>query len=145
MSSCMYLPRGNHGYLLEHLFERRLRELNMFKNILHENQLKQRWGWSSSSVDYLLETKDHVILIQCKWRTSRRRENLGIRNFLSSVNHILSHFNKPLLMGLWVSRIQPFEDNIETLRKNKIECISYYDDMEMLVDKAINILCQKVF
>ena len=109
----------------------------MFDNILHENQLKQRWGWPSSSVDYMLETKDHVILIQCKWRTSRRRENLGITNFLSSVNHILSKFDKPMLIGLWISRIEPFEDNIETLKKHKIQCISYYDDIEMLVDKAI--------
>ena len=43
-----------------------------------------------------------------------------------------------MLMGLWVSRIEPFEDNIEILKKHKIECISYYDDIEMLVDKAID-------
>lgn len=134
----------NFGKHLEEKLYERLLELGYFQTIADEEHLKRLWGWKAASVDYLLEISGMVIMIQCKWRRSRRRENKGINNFLGSVEYIKNKNDKPLLFGLWISRVDPFEDNIEVLNNKHIICVSEFNSIDWLVDKAISTLRSKL-
>jgi len=137
---------NNFGKLLEDKLYEKLVEIDdhgMFKQIVHEDKLKQCWGWQAASVDYLVDLGDWgIILIQCKWRRSRRRENKAIYNFLESVRYITNKVGKDVLFGMWISRIGPFDDNVETLAGNKIHCVSDYDSIEWLVEKTARTLTE---
>lgn len=125
---------------LGRLFERKmlfgLKSMEVFDAIHDENTLKKRYGWKASSVDYMLELPEGLILMQIKWRASRRRENAAIMNFLGSIKYIQDHYNKPMLFGMWVSRMEPFEDNKQLLKNNNIHCVHHFESIESLVKQS---------
>lgn len=128
----------NIGRLMElKLYESIERSLSHIR-ILHESQLRQLYGWDSSGIDFLIEYENGIVPIQCKYRKTRRREDYGIRNFLKSIVFIQEHHPKPILFGLWVSRITPFDDNRAILCNNNIYSVSNFSSMEVLADCVIN-------
>ena len=123
----------NFGYIFENIIHDKLKNLECFDEILYEKELKKRWGWEASSVDYLLIYDNNIILIQVKWRKTRRRESVHIHNFIKSINHIMNALtNKNMVMGLWISRREPFEDNKEFLSKHNIRCIYDFHSMNKI-------------
>lgn len=138
----------NHGRQLERLFHTHL--LNTVVNhtdvigVYYENELMKRYGWDASSVDYMIELKDQIIVIQTKYIKSRRRENQAIKNFLSSAHHVSRCMQKPIKFGMWISRLQPFADNIDFLKTKQIFCVSYFEEMDTLVKNAISLLNNKL-
>lgn len=136
--------RHNFGKLLEDVLFDKLKKLGIIQRISHEDILKRQWGWRAASVDYMLELNNFMILVQCKWRRSRRRENKGINNFLESIKFIQDRHEKPLLFGMWVSRINPFDDNVEVLNSHNIYCVSDYDSIDWLAEKSVDLLVSKL-
>ena len=122
----------NFGYVFENIIYESVKQLDTFEEILYEKELKKRWGWEAASVDYLLVYKDKIILVQVKWRKTRRRENMHIQNFIKSINHIMNSWNKKMIMGLWVSRREPFDDNKELLKQHNIKCIHDFHNMNKI-------------
>ena len=136
----------NFGYIFESILYERLKSLNLFDEIYYETDLRKKWGFDAASVDYLLVYKNNVIMLQVKWRKTRRKENAHIQNFIKSINHI-SHFinDKTMLFGLWISRRQPFDDNLYYMSNHNIYCISDFNsmtklanDMEAILKNVIN-------
>lgn len=123
----------NFGYFLEDRLFAELKDLELFDEILVEDFLLKRWGWSASGVDQLLIIGDYAIAIQTKWRKTRRREDRFINNFLTSLDFTLKKSGKKLLFGLWVSRREPFEDNLEKLTAKNVQAISCFDSIDHLV------------
>ena len=74
----------NDGYLMEHLVYEYIKKLNIFDEIIYEKELIKRYGRGAEGVDYLLIHQNKMILLQVKWRRTRRRENSGIESFLKS-------------------------------------------------------------
>jgi hypothetical protein len=72
---------------------------------------------------------DYAIAIQAKWRCTRRREDIGINNFLKSLEYTISKSGKKLLFGLWVSRMEPFQDNKDKLFKQNVYTISCFESI----------------
>lgn len=137
--------RHNFGKVLEDVLFEKLQNIGVLQKIEHEDILKRKWGWRAASVDYMLELDNFIILIQCKWRRSRRRENKGISNFLESVQYIKNIYKgKEVLFGMWISRINPFDDNVQTLWTHNIVCVSEYDSIDWLVEKSIQMLTHKL-
>lgn len=132
---------NNHGRLLERLFHKRLLDIFDSRDIIgvyEEDELKSMYGWNASSVDYLIELKDSVIVVQVKYRRTRRRENHAIRNYLNSIEYLKNCIGKPVSYGLWVSRVEPFADNKLCLSGHKVVSVSYFENMDVLIDNAIN-------
>jgi len=100
------------------------------------------YGWDTSSIDHLLFYGNYIIPIQTKWVKTKRRETHAVNNFLKSVKIIQSVFNRPILFGIWCSRMTPFEDNQELMRKMNILSVSCFEDMEILIDKTIQVVMQ---
>lgn len=125
----------NKGYELEEKVYEGLVSIG-FKNIVYETELRQKYGWNSASIDFLIVLDDGFIAIQTKYKSSRRRENKGISNFIRSLDYITEtykqHFGKNLICGLWVSRIEPFNDNKEYLGQRGVHCISQYGSVNEL-------------
>jgi hypothetical protein len=135
----------NYGYLFEQILYEKLKALNMFDEIYYEKDLKERWGWDAASVDYLLVYKNKMIVLQSKWRKTRRRENAHINNFLKSIKHISRLIEgKTLIFGLWVSRREPFQDNIVQLSNHNIFCISDFHSMTKVANQMIDVLKQNL-
>lgn len=134
----------NLGYFLEYKLYKSIEDLQIFDEILSEDNLKKQWGWSAAGVDQLLVIGDYVIAIQMKWRCTRRRENNGIENFLNSLDYTLSKCGKRLLFGLWVSRLEPFDDNKKKLSSRNIYTISYFDSIDGLVFKTTKMIQDKL-
>lgn len=132
------------GHLLEYLLLKQLQETSLFDDVIHEEFLRKQWGWAASGVDHLVVLGDYVIPIQTKWRKSRRRENLGVDNFLKSVEFTLNKTGKQMLFGLWVSKIQPFSDNMQRLEKKNIICVSDVNSIDCLVSKACYAITEKI-
>ena len=135
----------NQGRLLELGFYNQVR--SKFDNItvLHEYELRKLYGWHACSVDFLLEFDAGIVLVQCKYRNTRRRENLGVKNFLASVNLLKEKYDKPFLFGLWISRLAPFKDNEHHLHNEMIETITDYQSVDDLVDHALKIIAEKTY
>jgi hypothetical protein len=131
----------NFGYIFESILFERLKSLNLFDEIYYETDLRKKWGFDAASVDYLLVYKNNVIMLQVKWRKTRRKENAHIQNFIKSINHI-SRFidDKTMLFGLWVSRRQPFDDNKYYMKNHNIYCISDFNSMTKLANDMEAIL-----
>lgn len=131
----------NHGRIMERIFARRLRDcVERIPGVLavyEEEDLKAKYGWNASSIDYLIELTDGIVVVQIKYRRTRRRENQAIRNFLNSTNYIKECMGKPVVSGLWVSRLEPFADNIQCLSGHQVVTVSYFENMDTLIDKAI--------
>jgi hypothetical protein len=132
---------SNLGYVFEQILYNKLQQLQLFDEIHYETELTRKWGWDASSVDYLLVYKNKVIVLQAKWRKTRRRENAHINNFIKSIKHITSSIDgKTMILGLWVSRRKPFEDNISQLMNHNVICISNFDSMTSLANHMADIL-----
>lgn len=136
--------KKNLGYFLESELLQSLKSLDVFDEILVEDNLKQRWGWSASGVDHWLIKGDYVVAIQAKWRCTRRREDQGINNFLKSLEYTLAKSGKKLLFGLWVSRLEPFDDNKARLYEQGVYTISCFDSIDSLVSKAKHLVISKL-
>jgi hypothetical protein len=132
----------NFGIKLEMDLYKRLNDLMLFDNILMEKDLIRLYGWDTSSIDHLLFYGNYIIPIQTKWVKTKRRETHAVNNFLKSVKIIQSVFNRPILFGIWCSRMTPFEDNQELMRKMNILSVSCFEDMEILIDKTIQVVMQ---
>lgn len=130
------------GRLLELNFYDQLAKLPNIKNILHESQLRRLYGWYVSSIDFLIEYDNGIVLVQCKYRNTRRRENYGINNFLRSIDVIKKQYAKPLLFGLWISRLDPFEDNKSRLQENNILTVSNFTSLDGLINSAVSVITQ---
>ena len=77
-------------------------------------------------------------MVQTKYRNTRRRENISISKFLNSVEYISKQIEKPVLFGVWVSRLEPFDDNKEWLSQHKIVTISqFHSSTDQLSSSAI--------
>lgn len=133
-------PRDPHnlGYEAESRFLQAVSSLGVFKEIKYENDLKREHGWALISIDFLLVADNGLVPVQIKYRRSRRRENHGIENFISSLEHLSKCYKDPVLFGMWVSRLKPFEDNQERLQKHKVFCIDCYDSIDGLVKAAVD-------
>ena len=126
----------NKGYVLEEEMYKSLLELG-FEEVKHERDLTRHYGWLLSSIDFLIEVDNCMIAIQTKYKKTRRRENHGIDNFLRSLDHFQKVVgNNKQLLGLWISRLEPFEDNLERLAKKNVYCISCFESIEQLVSKT---------
>lgn len=126
----------NRGEVFEHHLYTYLCKLPLTR-IWHEKDLQKKHGWRAAGVDFLLEFDSFVVPIQCKYRNTRRREDGGVHNFLSSVEYVMNLWKKPMMMGLWVSRMDPFDDNKLKLLQHNILTISHFGPMEDLARRAI--------
>lgn len=135
----------NFGYFLEDKLFAELKGMKLFDDILLEDFMLKRWGWSASGVDQLLIIGDYAIAIQTKWRKTRRREDHFINNFLTSLDFTIKKSGKKLLFGLWVSRREPFEDNLEKLMAKNVKAISCFDSIDDLVKLTKTKILAEVF
>lgn len=134
----------NFGYYLENKLYAHIKSLDLFDDIIVEDQLRKELGWDASGVDHLIIYKDFIIPIQTKWRKTRRKETLFINNFLHSLDYICTKLqDKRFLFGLWVSRREPFEDNKEHLLGRNILPVSCFNSIDELVKLAIHHLKTK--
>ncbi len=133
----------NPGYIVEQLFFEQINKFDIFKDIKHENDLKKH-NWCFASVDYLLVTDDGIIPIQIKYRGTRRRENLAIKNFLNAVKRLNELYDKPILFGMWLSRLKPFDDNTELLKSYNVKCIDEFNNMEILIQKGVKCIIDNI-
>lgn len=136
---------NNPGRVIERLFLKELSRVFKGFRVLYETELMKLYGWSASSVDYLIVVPDGLIAVQIKYIKTRRRETHAINNFLASAKHISQQMNQPILFGLWVSRLEPFPDNIEYMCDERVYAISCFESMELLVQRAIQFMKQKLF
>jgi len=128
----------NFGYIVEQLFYDNISKLGIFIDIKHEKELIKTYGFSYSSIDYILILKDGIIPVQIKYRGSRRRETIGVDNFISSISKLGDIFNKPIIYGLWISRLRPFDDNESLLGLHNIRCVDDFHDMNRLIEKSVD-------
>jgi len=138
----------NNGRLLELYFHDEVLQNIPIVRILHETQLRRMFGWFACSVDFLIEFDDGIVLVQCKYKNTRRRENFSIKNFIKSIEVIKSQYKKPFLFGLWISKLDPFEDNKHWLSNHNIHYVSDYQSLDKLIYSAINFIqtqkCTKI-
>jgi hypothetical protein len=126
------------GYIAEQSFYKKVLNLDIFSEIKYEDDLVKDYSWRFSSIDYLLIKEDGIIPVQIKYRRTRRREDRSVNNFIKSVDQLSSIYNKPILFGLWISRLRPFDDNESLLGTRNIRCVSHFEDMETLISKSID-------
>lgn len=140
----MVMNIDNYGRLFEKRIWASLKQLDNIDKIYDENQIRKAFGWQAVGVDFLICKGDFIIAIQTKYKKTRRREDHGIQNFIKSLDYILEKSNKKLLVGLWISRIKPFDDNISYMLSKNIECIYNFDCMDTLVDSALQTTAQYI-
>lgn len=125
----------NEGYLFEQVLLDRIKSMGIFEEIHYETDLRKRWGWHMSSIDYLMVYQNKIIVvIQAKWRRTRRRENAAVQNFIRSIEYVKRCYQSYKLIGLWVSRMVPFEDNQCNLQSYNVYCVSNDNDMANLAN-----------
>lgn len=125
------------GNLFEEILYNKLKELNIFDEIYYERDLLKKYGWHSSSIDYLLVYKNKFIVLQLKWRNTKRKENLSINNFVKSTLFMQNRMHdKEYMCGFWISRLKPFDDNISFLAQHSINYVSCQESMDKLANLA---------
>jgi hypothetical protein len=133
----------NRGIELEDRLHTELRRV-YGESLLTEKDLTRQHGWHASSVDFLIETDEHLIFIQVKYLNTRRKESVQINKFLKSIEHIRGqldgHTKTKECKGMWVARLHPFQDNENLLRSCNIQVISCLDSMEALISKTMQIM-----
>jgi hypothetical protein len=140
----MHSDPSNPGYKAEQLFYEHIKTARtFFKDIKHEDDLK-KYGWDFTGIDYLLFTHNGMIPIQIKYKGTRRRENLGINNFLKSVKLLNQIYKEQILFGLWISRLKPFRDNEQLLTSYNIKCVDEFNDMNELMRKSVNCILSNI-
>ena len=136
---------NNVGYIAEKCFYDLLcMSKDLFIDIKSEADLKKEHGVSMASIDYLLIRPNGIIPIQIKYRGSRRKETIGITNFILSVDKLCTLYDKPILFGCWVSRLRPFLDNESKLKQYKVKCVDEYDNMNLLMEKSIDYIVKHI-
>lgn len=134
----------NLGAKLEEDVYKKVLEMKEFDMILSERELVSKYGWQSSSIDHLLIRGNFIIPIQLKWRRTRRRETLAIENFIKSIHYVKEMLQKEVLFGVWSSRMKPFDDNVVWLKTERIIPISFFDDIDGLVEATINTIEKQI-
>jgi hypothetical protein len=134
----------NLGAKLESDVYHRVISMDKFDIVLHEKDLVSQYGWECSSIDQLMILGDYMIPIQLKWRRTRRRETQGIEHFIKSVQYIKNIIKKEVLFGIWSSRMMPFADNKEWLLQENIVSVSFFDDINGLVERTIDVIHNKL-
>lgn len=144
---CFMVEKQNRGPELEGKIYNILESLNL-GHIKHEKDLIAHYGYNASSVDFLIELAEGIIIIQTKWKGSKRREDKDIRNFLRSFDYLRqiyeNRYNKPVLFGLWVSRLEPFDDNRQRLGNINVHAISCFESIDVLGIKTANFIRNKI-
>lgn len=128
----------NPGRIFEQRIFQYIKQLNNIDAVYDEDDLRRLFGWESVGIDFLIVKGSTMIVIQTKYRKTRRREDHGINNFVKSIDHVLRATNKRVdeCKGFWISRRKPFDDNIGILKDRNIRCIHEFDCMDNLVTKA---------
>jgi hypothetical protein len=110
-------------------------------NVYSEQELTKLYGWNASSVDFLIETEDHLIFMQVKYLATRRRESIQINKFISSIKHIRmslpEHSLKKTMIGVWVCKLYPFGDNVKLLENYNIKVVSSFESIDTLIEDAL--------
>lgn len=133
------------GKLLETKLYSALQQSLHSSCIIHsEDDLRVKYGYNATGIDFLIIVNNIIIPIQTKYRRSRRRETNEVNRFIYSVKYIIERMKKDVMFGLWVSRLAPFNDNQEMMATLKIECVDYYECMDKLVDLAIHKIQNKL-
>jgi hypothetical protein len=132
----------NLGYEFEHKIYEKFIKLG-FRKIIHETELRKKYGWNANSVDFLIESENGIIIIQTKWMKTMRRSTKYVNNFIKSIKFINEIYGKPYLYGLWISRMKPFNDNISKLENEGVFCVSDFTSMDDLITKSCNLLLSK--
>lgn len=119
----------NKGRILEESMYNAFQSLPCIQRIVHETELIKVLGYQASSIDYMLETDEGWIVLQCKWKGSKRREDKDIFNFIRSIQFIRSQCKwfkeKPMLFGIWASKMHPFQDNCDLLMQHQVIALSH--------------------
>lgn len=119
-------------------------ELQLFEDILLEKDLIRLHGWECASIDHLLVLQNYIIPVQTKWVKTKRRETHAVMNFLKSVKVIQKIYQKPVLFGIWCSRMTPFEDNQELMKSMKVICVSCFHDMDNLIQQTVDVVIKEM-
>ncbi len=126
---------------MENIIYEHIDKLKIFDEIVYERDLVKRYGREAVGVDYLLVHKNKIILLQIKWKKTRRRETNDIKNFLNSVHFITQKLkDKQYIFGLYISRMEPFSDNKNYLETNKVYCIYDFESMNSLANNVATYL-----
>lgn len=134
----------NLGYLLELELFRKLQETNLCEEIYTETDLRKLYGFDAVSIDFLVKIGNQYVAMQLKWTSRRKKENRAISNFLKSCDYVSKCMNINISFGLWISRIEPFDDNSLVLKERNIHVLSYFHNIKSLVDMAIDFIYQTV-
>ena len=132
------------GAKLEYYVFKHSVDMGIFDKVLHESDLVAKYGWESSSIDQLMIIGNYMIPIQFKWRRTRRRETQGIDNFIKSINYLKKNLRKEVLFGVWSSRIKPFADNTNLLKEEKVVCVSFFENIDDLINMTNAIIAEKL-
>ena len=139
----IHLIMSNIGKLFEDLIYKELISMNLFDNVYDELYLRKAFGWDSCGCDFLAIKEHDAIAIQLKWRKTRRREDIGIDKFVKSMCHLQKVFHEmdiEIKSGLYISRLEPFKDNIVRMAEYNITSISCFHSMDELLLKTILLL-----
>ncbi len=131
----------NDGYIMENIIYEHINKLKIFDEIVYERDIVKRYGREAVGIDYLLVHKNNIILLQIKWKRTRRRETNDIKNFLNSVHFLTKKLkDKQYMFGLYISRMEPFSDNKNYLENNKVHCIYDFESMNSLANNVASYL-----
>lgn len=139
----MIIDPLNRGYELESKVYQHLKNLG-FNKIFCEDEIRRRFGWQTTGIDFLIELDHGIIVIQTKWVKTRRRSTKAVNSFINSTKFINNVYGKPILYGLWLSRLQPFDDHKMIMEKESIYCISCIYSMEELIEQSCKWLKDKL-
>lgn len=142
---------SNPGRIFEYLIADNIQQLaslkhDIIEDVLYEDDLRKKYGWKSVGIDFLLvlrnqsENSRTLVAIQAKYRKTRRREDHAVSQFMQSLDFVANTTMIPIKCGLWVSRVKPFEDNIEKMQQKNIMCIYHFDCMTELVRRLSDML-----
>jgi hypothetical protein len=125
----------NRGYEFEaRIYDLVIKECKPI-HVIYEKDLLKLYGWHLNGIDFVLEFPEGIVLLQLTWIGSRRKENRKVNAFVKAVQNITKEVfpDRRLLFGLYVSRLRPFEDNIELMAQHNIECINDFFSMEKVI------------
>lgn len=127
----MYL---NRGYELEDRLLHALRGV-AGATVCTEKDLTRSLGWDASAVDFMIDTKDRRVFMQVKYLSTRRKESVNIQKFLNSMKYVNACIppSGKTVTGLWVSKLHPFNDNVELLHAHDVIVESCFDSMDALI------------
>lgn len=130
---------GDFGRVLERALFNEFIATGLFEDIYTETDLRNMFGWNATSIDYMLVSKaGHIILLQSKWRKTKRRETKCVMRFLRSVEHVVNcaGVGQRYTFGIWAARCEPFEDNKQLMQQYNIHSLSSFDSIVSLVSKT---------